>query len=338
MADYLALWLATPKQQLLGGGLLLGILLGASLQWSRLCLLRGLVQIRQGNSLQLKAFALAMAAALLSSQLVAGLTDIDLASSHYGQSSPALPVIFVGGLIFGWGMLLSNACTGRSLILLASGNLRSLVCLLSLTLGAGLTLTGLFAPLRVWLEDLTRLQLPFTSLPLGLGLLLAAGLVFYAVRNKEVWQNKPSFIGSLLVGALVGASWWLTGVVGFDEFEPSPLQAVSFVAPIFETQQYLVLFTGSRLTFSLVLVFGVFFGALTRALLVKEFVWQGFETQAQLKGSLSGGFLMGVGGVLALGCTYGQALSGFSTLAISSLISILGILLGARAGLAWRKN
>ena len=338
MPEFVEALLDAPQQLMLWGTLLFGLSLGALLQWSRLCLLRGLVHVRQGNHLKLKAFALAMVSALLCTQLLAWHSGIDLADSIYVQGNPALPAILLGGLLFGCGMALSNACTGRSLILAASGNLRSLVCLLSVAIGAGLALSGLLAELRVWLENLTRFSLPVPGLPLWQGLLLAAGLLFYALKGKTLWQSIPDLIGSLLVGLWVGLGWWLTGVVGYDEFEPVPLLSVSFVAPIFETQQYLLLFTGSKLSFGIVLVGGVFAGALLRALVSGQFVWEGFEHTARLKRSLSGGLLMGVGGVLSLGCTYGQALSGFSTLAITSLVAIAGIVSGAWLTLAWQKN
>lgn len=338
MPEFVENLLDAPHQLMLWGTLLFGLLLGALLQWSRLCLLRGLVHVRQGNSLKLKAFTLAMAVAMLSSQLLAWYSGVDLANSIYVQDNPALPVILLGGLLFGCGMALANACTGRSLILTASGNLRSLVCLLSLAIGAGLALSGLLAELRVGLENLTRFNLPVSRLPLWLGLLLATGLLFYALKGKSLWQSTPDLVGSLLVGVLISGGWWLTGVVGADEFEPVPLLSVSFVAPVFETQQYLLLFTGSKLSFGIVLVAGVFAGALLRALLAREFVWEAFDSPGRLKRSLTGGLLMGVGGVLSLGCTYGQALSGLSTMAITSLIAVAGILAGAWCTLALLKN
>ena len=181
MPEFVENLLDASHQLMLWGTLLFGLLLGALLQWSRLCLLRGLVHVRQGNSLKLKAFTLAMAVAMLSSQLLAWYSGVDLANSIYVQDNPALPVILLGGLLFGCGMALANACTGRSLILTASGNLRSLVCLLSLAIGAGLAVSGLLAELRVGLENLTRFNLPVSRLPLWLGLLLATGLLFYAL-------------------------------------------------------------------------------------------------------------------------------------------------------------
>ncbi len=321
--------LDAPQQLMLCGTLLCGLLLGALLQWSRFCLLRGLLHARQQQPAQLQAFALAMAVALLASQFLAWWLDIDLSASVYVQNNPALPVLFVGGLLFGCGMVLANACGARSLVLCASGNLRSLVTLLTLALGAGMAMSGVLAEWRVALENLSRFNLPRASLPLPIGLLLAAVLLACALRGKQLWQSSRYWLGAPLIGLLIAAGWWLSGVVGADEFEPVPLVSLSFIAPLLESQQYLLLSTGTRLSFGIVLVAGVFAGALLRALIGRDFQWQYFETPAKLRHSLLGGLLMGIGGVLALGCTFGQLLSGFSTLAIGSLAAIAGILCGA---------
>ena len=42
-----------------------------------------------------------------------------------------------------------------------------------------------------------------------------------------------------------------------------------------------------------------------------------------------GGALMGLGGVLALGCTFGQGITGLSTLSIGSFIALFGIFFGS---------
>lgn len=328
MQTYYEALLDNPQQLMLWGTLLLGLLLGGLMQWSRLCLLRGLVHLRRGDQLKLKAFALAMATGLLSTQLLAFWLDMDLSAAVYVQDNPALPLLFVGGMLFGCGMALANACSGRSLVLCAGGNLRSLVTLLCVATGAGIAMSGLLAEFRVTLESLSRLSVPSATLPRSMGFLLAAALLIYALNGKTLWQAPRDFCGGLLIGLLVAAGWWLTSVVGFDEFEPIRPASLSFIAPLFETQQYVLLSTGSRLDFGIVLVAGVFAGALVRALASGEFQWQGFTTTGQLQRSLLGGLLMGIGGVLALGCTYGQLLTGFSTLAYASLMAIAGILCG----------
>ena len=49
--------------------------------------------------------------------------------------------------------------------------------------------------------------------------------------------------------------------------------------------------------------------------------------------SLMGAALMGVGGVMALGCTIGQAVTGVSTLAIGSFLTFAAIIAGGIYGL-----
>jgi hypothetical protein len=49
--------------------------------------------------------------------------------------------------------------------------------------------------------------------------------------------------------------------------------------------------------------------------------------------SAGGAALMGVGGVMALGCSVGQGLTGLSTLALPSFVAIAGIFIGTAAGL-----
>jgi hypothetical protein len=44
---------------------------------------------------------------------------------------------------------------------------------------------------------------------------------------------------------------------------------------------------------------------------------------------IKGGFLMGFGGVLALGCSIGQGVTGMSTLALGSLLSLVSIIFGS---------
>ena len=49
--------------------------------------------------------------------------------------------------------------------------------------------------------------------------------------------------------------------------------------------------------------------------------------------SMFGAVFMGVGGVVALGCTMGQAITGVSTLAIGSFIAFAAIVVGGIAGI-----
>jgi len=314
---------------------LLGLSFGALAQWSCFCLLRSLLELWQGKGAQkLRLFALAMSLALLGSQYLAWMGWVDLQGALYVQSNPAAPLLLLGGVMFGYGMALANACGARSLVLLASGNLRSLMTLFCLALGAGMTLSGLFAPLRLYLEDLTRVALPVAQLAQVWTLPLVALLLAWVLSSAQFRRSSQSLIAGCLIGLLIPAGWWITGYLGADDFEPVRLASLTFVAPIAEAQQYAQLSTGTRLTFGVVLVASVMLGSFLRAVFAKQWVLQSFESPRQLLHSILGGLLMGVGGVLALGCSLGQGLSGLSTLSIASLIAFVGIILGS--WLAWR--
>ena len=332
----------------LWGGALLGFAYGAAAQWSRFCFYRGLANLWQtGNSLKLRAFLLAMAVALLSSQLLALKTGLDLTQTHYHQRSPSLLLILFGGVVFGYGMHLANACGARSLVLLGSGNLRSLLVLLVLGVSAYATLSGLLAHPRLDLEALTQTRLPTTSIDGLISLtgvsavlarwitltLVSALLLYTALKSAELRNSPRDWVGASLIGLFAAAGWWITGVVGFDDFDPVRLASLTFVAPIGETLQFAMLSSGMPLSFAILVVTGIIVGSFFRALLAREFSWQGYETSVQMRRGIAGGALMGIGGILSLGCTLGQGISGFSTLALSSLPAIAGIIGGTRLGL-----
>lgn len=328
-------------------GLAIGLLFGATGQRTGFCLFRGLQrQWLDGDGRKLRAFALAMAVALLGSQGLASLGWIALGGSLYPTFSLSWLLVPLGGALFGYGMALANGCGARSLVLLGSGNLRSFVVLVCLGMAAYMTMSGVLAPLRLWLEGFTSLTLPARDLPSLLGgfglaptlarwlpaLLLGGALLTYALSHAPLRASPREWLGGLIIGALVPAGWYATGVLGQDDFEPVRLASLTFIAPIGDALQYLMLATGTALGFSVTLVAGVLLGALAAALLTRTFAWQGFPSPQRMLRSMAGGTLMGIGGVLSLGCSIGQGLTGFSTLALTSFVAIAGILAGARLG------
>lgn len=322
-------------------GLVIGLVFGATGQVTGFCLQRGLTHaIKQGDSRKLRAFVVAMAIALLGSQGLAASGQVSLESSLYVIPSLAWLALPLGGLLFGYGMALANGCGARALILLGSGNLRSFVVLMCLGLAAYMTLSGVFAPWRLWLENLTVLQLPAASLPLLLGVpgwlvaVVSGGfLLLWAFSNRRFRASPRDWLSGLIIGALVPAGWYATGVLGFDDFEPVRLASLTFVAPIGESLQYLMLATGSRLGFAVCVVAGVILGALITALPRREFILRSFDSPAHMLRGIAGGTLMGIGGVLALGCSIGQGLTGISTLSLASFVAVPAIVLGALLGI-----
>jgi len=327
---------------------LLGMAFGVAARLGRFCLLRGLRQqmgrdteVAAGQVPALQAFALALAVALLASQGLQALGMLDLSQAAIARPSFSIAGVLIGGLLFGVGMVLARACGARSLVLLAGGNLRSLVTLVFLALGAQLAMTGVLTPLRLWLQALTPLTLAHATLPtylsslntwlltLGLALLLLA----YALLRPGLRQSRLQWGSALLIGLLVAAGWWLTAHIGVDEFEPARLTSLSFIGPIAEALLYLQLSVGREPGIGLALTAGVLAGAFLAALGSRTARWEGFDSTSRLAASAGGGLLMGVGGVLAAGCSIGQGLSGLSTLSLASFVAVAGILLGTLVSL-----
>ena len=330
----------------LWAGLAIGLVFGASGQATGFCLHRGLVQrwSAQGGY-KLQAFALALAVALLGTQSLAALQLVDLSDSLYLTPRYSWLLLPLGGLLFGYGMGLANGCGARALVLLGTGNLRSLVVLLCLGIAAYVTLTGVIGPVRIALADVTTVSPTWLSVPAGwaaqgVAALAAAALAFYALRRPTA-SDEPALekarardlVGGVIVGLLVVAGWLVTGWLGNDDFEPMQVASLTFVAPIGDLIQYAMLATGMNLRFGIAVVVGVILGAFLTASARGEVRLQGFETPQQMLRYIAGGAYMGAGGALALGCSIGQGLTGLSTLSFSSMLSALAIVLGAR--LAW---
>ncbi|MBO0718673.1 MAG: YeeE/YedE family protein, partial [Rhizobiales bacterium] len=301
----------------------------------------------EGDSRLVRTYALAMGVAIAASELLAARGTVDLGSSIYLQSSVSFPVMFVGGVLFGYGMVLANGCGSRALVLLGRGNLRSFVVIIVLAIFAEIALKGLIAPGRIAAMRLTQVTLKAPSVPalmssFGLNLslarmlatsLISAALIIFAFAHPPFRQSPGQVAAGLLVGLLIACGWFVTGNLGADDFNPVPVTSLTFVAPIGETLQYVMLSTGSTLNFGIATVAGVFAGSLFTALATDRFRLEGYHSPQHILRSVAGAALMGVGGVMAFGCSVGQGLAGISTLALASFVALAGILLGTAAGL-----
>ena len=124
-------------------GLLIGLAYGAVALLSGFCLLSGLRGWwADGDSRLIRTYALALGVAIAAAQLLAAGGVVDLGKTIYLQPSFSAPLMFFGGLLFGYGMVLSNGCGSRALVLLGRGNLRSFVVVIVLGIAAQMTLEG----------------------------------------------------------------------------------------------------------------------------------------------------------------------------------------------------
>jgi len=96
-----------------------------------------------------------------------------------------------------------------------------------------------------------------------------------------------------------------------------------------ENVNYLMTFTGSTINFGIAAVFGIIAGSFLYAVLSGNFQIETFGSRADMVNHMIGGVLMGFGGVIALGCTIGQGVTGMSTLALGAVIALTMIIFGA---------
>ena len=240
--------------------------------------------------------------------------------------------IVVGGLLFGAGMVLTRGCASRLTVLGGSGNLRALTVLVVFAITAHATMKGLFAPLRVALGDVTVPLGDMTTLaalPGGAWLftaLIIAAAAFIAARSGV----RPSMlITAALLGALVPLAWVGTGFILYDDFDMIPMESLSFTRPASDTLFWTIAGTSIAPGFGTGLIGGVLLGALAASLATGTFIWQSFESAAQTGRYMGGAVLMGIGGVLAGGCTVGAGLSGVPTLSIAAILAIATMAAGA---------
>jgi uncharacterized membrane protein YedE/YeeE len=271
----------------------------------------------------------------------------------------------VGGGLFGFGMVLASGCGSKTLVRIGGGSLKALIVFIVMAVAAFATLKGITAVLRVATVDRIALEMTSgTSLPqwvatafavklplagLILGLVFGGGFVIWALMRKN-FRTPDNLLAGLGIGAIISATWWVSGGLGYVAEHPESLQeaflatnsgraeALSFVAPVAYTLDWLMFFSDKSklLTLGIVSVLGVIAGSAVCALALRTFRWEGFGSVEDVANHLVGATLMGVGGVTAMGCTVGQGLSGISTLSATSFIAVCAILAGAVAAFKYQ--
>ena len=333
-----------PPAAVVWAGFGLGIVLGAAGRLSAFCLYRGLKESWSGgDGRPLRTFLLALLVALIGSQALEATGWVDFANSPYLRAAFPVPMVVFGGAVFGAGMVLARGCGFRALVLMGGGNLRSLVVLASLGIAGYATLTGILVPMRTALGGIGRIEVVGTptlpGLVAGIGLhpelarvlvtgVVALALVAFIRRDRAFLRSPALMIGGALIGACVVAGWAITGILGADDFQEVALASASFIMPVGDGLLYLMQASGRALGFGPALAGGVVAGSFVFALLRGEWHTQGFSAERPVGRYLLGGTLMGIGGVLAVGCSIGQGLTGAATLALMTIPAVAGILAG----------
>jgi len=334
-----------------GLGFALACLCGAVVNKTNFCTMGAVSDwVNMGAKGRFGAWLLAMGVAVAGAQLLELAGYIDLTESIYRTTAFGLGGFIIGGLMFGVGMTLAGGCGQRTLVRVGGGNLKSLIVFIVLGISAYMTLRGiigvarleLIEPLSIDLSEkgiddqgLASTILPWfnvditTALRWAFAVVVSLVLIGSALSIKELRESFDNLLAGIVVGGAVVAAWVITGIIGYDDFDPVPLEGMSFVAPIGNSISYLMTYTGATITFAIAVVFGLVVGSFFYALASKTFRIETFSERSDMINHLIGGVLMGIGGVLSLGCTIGQGVTGISTLALGSFIATVCIILGS---------
>jgi uncharacterized protein len=338
------------------GGLLIGIVFGFLVARTNFCTMGSLSDILSfGSYNRFRSWLLAAATAMLGVWVIQGAGMVDTSMSMYRTGDFGWGGNIIGGLAFGFGMVFAGGCASRNLVRAGGGDLRSVVVLIVMGIFAYMTIGGLLGPLRVsiftpltanvgddqslgvLIADLFGMSAQ-TASTLVMAIIVLS-VVIYCFKDAAFRRSTADIVGGVGIGLCVVAGWAVTGLA-FDEFEANAaVLSLSYVRPSGDTLDYLMRYTAlGAPDFGVASFAGALVGGFLGAAYGKRLHLTTFAGPSDAVRNMFGAALMGIGGVLALGCTVGQALTGVSTVAIGSFLTFAFIVVGGIAGIKTMEN
>ena len=312
---------------------------------------------------RLGAWMLAIVVTMLSVSILEVSSVFDLDGSRPPYRSPTFAWLryLLGGLMFGVGMTLAGGCVSKNLVRFGGGNLKSFITLIIAAICAYLMTKTVFFEIVFysWIHPLSIDLTPLNIQTQDIGSIVAALIpsvdagvfhtitaivvsvlvVWFILKTRGIRNNLANISAGLIIGGAVTVGWYLTaGPAGIEwaeaaQFVDDPpvgvgVQSFTFVNPLGEfISLFLDLGNISILvTAGMLAAVGLVAGSFADALVSRQFRLSWFASFRDFVVNAVGGILMGIGGVLALGCTIGQGISGLSTLAVGSLIVFVAII------------
>jgi hypothetical protein len=358
-------------QEIMVWGFVLALIIGAVANKTNFCTMGAVsdwVNINDTGRMRSWVFAMAVAIAGVMVMGLSGVMDPAVTSSSsfppYRTPNFSWARYIVGGLLFGIGMTLGSGCGNKTMVRIGGGNLKSVLVLITLAIGAYLmmfnntTLRLLQVPLDSVAVNLnttmgasgqslgdivgTLIGVSAATMNYVLGGLLVLGLLAWVFKSKDFTGRFNNILGGGVVGLCVVGAWYITaGPMGqkwqqelmFAAQPPvqhAAPQSYTFVSPAGDLARWVTDgFAMNLLSFGLYALAGVILGSLVWGLISRTFRFEWFHSWKDAGNHALGGFLMGIGGVLGMGCTIGQGVTGISTLALGSFLTFGSIVLGA---------
>src|SRR5210317_1636590 len=299
--------------------------------------------------------AVAIAILGVTAMQAGGIVDMSLTTNNDTSQPPyrvpmfVWPRYIIGGLLFGIGMTLGSGCGNKTVVRLGGGNLKSIFVLAMIGLGAYLMMFTNFGH-YVFLQWMNPLGINFAAYgassqdvgtlaavavgaeqatgQLVMGLVIGVGLLVFCLRQASLRRSFDNLLGAISVGVCVTVLWYVTaGPLGqqwlteVEWLDVRPLavgaQSMTFVSPSAQIANFVAGgMKPSLVTLGMVILFGVMAGSLVNALISRTFRVEWFVDKRDFVYHVIGGFMMGIGGVLSMGCSIGQGITGSSTLAL----------------------
>ena len=296
-------------------GLVLGAVIGAAAFLTNFCALGAVADILFAKDWRrMRAWMLAAGVAMLATQ---GFSAAGLITPE--QPDAAIPwlAIFAGGVMFGYGMALAGGCINRALVRLGAGSIKSGVIVFVVIVTAAFT--------QAYAGPVPPVTVSDTPAPVAwvLAALCGGGLVVVALADSWFRRGWREVLGSSVIGLAVALTWLATTSLG----NPAPADFAGAAGAM-------VIFPSSLgQVVEVALFIGVPLGSFIVAAATRNLAWEFFLDRGELLRNIIGGALMGAGGVLAWGCTFGQGLSGLAMLSVTAPVAVLGIFLGCLWGI-----
>jgi uncharacterized membrane protein YedE/YeeE len=357
----------TVHHQVLATVFIVAVIMGAVVNKTNFCTMGAVSDwVNIGDTGRMRAWVFAMAVALLGVIAFESAGIVNLSGETfppYRTANFAWPRYLVGGLLFGIGMVLASGCGNKTLVRVGNGNLKSLVVLLVGMVASYLMLwSALFEKAFLpWLQPAT-INLAQIGIPtqhagdviagllgqapskvnnLAVAMIFALAMLIFVMKSKDFRGSFDNILSGAVVGLAIVAGWYLTGgplgqswkeyaEMATDIPSRVQVQSYTFVSPMGDTARYLLdPVKMSLINFGVVALAGVIAGSFIYAVATRSFRIEWFASFGDFVNHVIGGALMGVGGVLAMGCTVGQAITGMSTLAVGSMLTFAAIVIGA---------
>lgn len=326
-------------------GLMGGIVLGLAARIGRFCTLGAIEDLFYAQSaFRLRLWGVAIGVAVTGTFGLAHWGWLDLPQTIYLSTGFAPFAAIAGGLIFGYGMAIAGNCGYGALARLGGGDLRNFVIVVVMGIVALATVSGVFAMARVTafpqgdvgreLPGIAHMIAARTGLSVPIvGTSIGAIVLFASILPPVMRQHPVELFWAVMVGVAIVLAWAGTQWVASTGFEGLPVVSHTFSAPPGDMIFWLMTASAQPLSFGIGSVGGVLLGAAIGSFFKGHFRWEACDDPRELKRQIGGATLMGVGAVIATGCSVGQGLSAMSVLALSAPLTLAAIFAGAALGL-----